>query len=200
MLRRAGFDGMVERGGLKKAMGTSGFHVSDILSMVVFYTLVLFVLQLAFGVFGQNPVSDLLTRVIAFLPNVFVAICIVVIGSAVAAAVRKLVEAAIGGLSYGRALSLAASGAILMVAIFAALNQLQIAPQIVNGIFYAMLAIIVGVSVVGVGGGLVLPMQKRWETALNRVEAEAPRIKDQLEVARNQMRPSTVEGGQGYIA
>src|SRR5579863_7884066 len=74
MLHRIGFDHMVERSGIRKALAQSGYDVSDILGKLVFYTMFLFVLQLAFGGFGPNPISDLLTRTIAFLPNIFVAI------------------------------------------------------------------------------------------------------------------------------
>jgi hypothetical protein len=77
-----------------------------------------FVLQLAFGVFGPNPVSTLIQGVIAYLPNVFVAIVIIVIGAAVAAAVKEIVDASIGGLSYGPGLALGAGTAALVIAMF----------------------------------------------------------------------------------
>jgi hypothetical protein len=198
LLTRVGFDRMVERGGLKKALGNSGFHVSDILGKIVFYTIFLFVLELAFSVFGPNAISDLLTRVIAFLPNVFVAICIVVISSAIATGVKEIVQASIGGLSYGRLLAGMAATAIIIVGLFAALNQLQIAPQIVNGLFYAALAMIVGISIVGVGGGLILPMRTRWENALNKVEQEAPRLKEHVKARADSQ--ETADRIQGYIA
>ncbi|WP_198411542.1 hypothetical protein [Cryobacterium sp. TMT2-14] len=56
----------------------------------------LFVLQFAFGVFGPNPVSDLLAGIIAFLPKIIVAI-IIVIAAAVAAGVKTLIQGALGG-------------------------------------------------------------------------------------------------------
>jgi len=201
LLRRVGFDRLVERGGLKKAMGDSGFHPSDILGQIVFYALLLFVLELAFGVFGPNPISDLLNRVIAFLPNIFVAVCIVVIAAAIAAGVKQIIQGALGGLSYGRMLGMIAAGAIWVLGVFAALNQLQIAPQIVNGLFYAALAIIVGVTVVGVGGGLVMPMRNRWETALGRIEMEAPRLKEQVQAQAQaaQAAQATRPPQQGYM-
>jgi MFS family permease len=174
VLTRVGFDRMVERGGLKQALSQSGIHVSDILGKLVFYTIFLFVLQLAFGVFGPNPISDLLTRVIAFLPNIFVAVVIVVISAAIAQGVKDIIRASIGGLSYGQMLANFAGMAILIVGAFAALNQLNIAPQIVNGLFYAMLAIVVGVSIVAIGGGGIQPMRSRWENALNRIDREVP--------------------------
>ena len=78
-LRRSGrFDRVVERGGVKKALSGSNLDASDIIGKIVYYTLVLFVLQFAFGVFGPNPVSDLLAGIIAFLPKIIVAIVIVI--------------------------------------------------------------------------------------------------------------------------
>ncbi|RYG40364.1 hypothetical protein EON79_22725 [bacterium] len=175
VLQKVGFDKAVERGGIKQALAASGYHPSAILGKIAFYTAFLFVLQLAFGVFGQNPISDLLTRVIAFLPNVFVAIVIVVLSASIAAAVKDVVKGTLGGLSYGAMLANVAGGAIVLVGAFAALNQLAIAPEIVNGLFYAILAIVVGVSVVAIGGAGIVPMRARWEAALGAIEREAPK-------------------------
>src|SRR3712207_7034505 len=50
----------------------------------------------------RSAISDLIHDVIAYLPKVFVAILIVVVAAAIAAAVKEVVEATLGGLSYGR--------------------------------------------------------------------------------------------------
>lgn len=181
VLGRVGFDRAVERGGVGRALERSKYDPSDILGKIVFYALFLFVLQLAFGVFGDNPISDLLTGVIAFLPNVFVAILILVIAAAVAAAVKEIVEAALGGLSYGRTLAVGASTAILVVGFFAALDQLRIAPDIVNSLFIALLAVVAGSAIIAIGGGGIVPMRQQWEKALARVEEEAPQLREQAE-------------------
>ncbi|MDX1950981.1 MAG: hypothetical protein SFY81_02285 [Verrucomicrobiota bacterium] len=183
VLERVGFDRLVERGGIKSALAKTRYDASDLLSKLLFYTAFLFVLQLAFGVFGPNPVSDLLTRVIAFLPSIFVAIVIVVIASAIAKGVKDILSATLGGLSYGRIVANIASLTILIIGIFAALNQVGIAPAIVNGLFYAMLAIVVGSSVIAIGGGGIQPMRAQWEKAISRMHAEAPRIREQMEQA-----------------
>src|SRR5688572_16416756 len=119
-LERVGFDEAVERGGIKQALSKSQYDASTILSKVIFYALFLLVLQMAFGVFGQNPVSDLLTGVIAYLPKVVAAIVIVVVASAIAAAAKALIENSLGGLSYGRALANVTAGAIVAVSVFMA--------------------------------------------------------------------------------
>jgi Conserved TM helix len=181
VLERVGFDRAVERGGIKQAMARSRYDASDLVSKLVYYALMLFVLQLAFGVFGPNPISDIIASIIAFLPKIFVAIVIVVIAAVIAAAAREIVDASLGGLSYGRMLANLAGAAILVIGVFAALNQLQIAPAIVNGLFYAILAIIAGSAIVAIGGGGIMPMRRKWEQYLGRMEEEAPRIRQQLQ-------------------
>src|SRR4051812_2602524 len=55
-LERVGFDRAVERGGVRRALERSDYDASDIVGKVIFYALFLIVLQMAFGVFGTNPV------------------------------------------------------------------------------------------------------------------------------------------------
>src|SRR5688572_25163079 len=71
VLERVGFDRLVERGGIKKSLDRANWDASDIVSKLVFYFVMLFTLQLAFGVFGANPISAMLTSIIAYLPHVF---------------------------------------------------------------------------------------------------------------------------------
>jgi MFS family permease len=183
ILERVGFDRLVERGGIKRTLERTKYDASDLLSKILFYTIVLFVLQLAFGVFGPNPISELLTRVIAYIPNIFVAAIIVVVAAAIAAGVKEILKATMAGFSYGRYVAAVASIAILVVGIFAALDQLQIAPAIVNGLFYASLAVIAGSAIIAIGGGGIKPMQAQWERALNRMREEAPRLKEEAQRA-----------------
>jgi hypothetical protein len=166
---------------------------APLLSKVVFYVGFLFVLQLAFGVFGPNPISELLTGVIAYLPNVFVAIIILVVGAAIAAAAKEIVEAALGGLSYGKGLAVAASVAILVLAVFAALDQLQIAPAIVRGLFYALLAIIVGSGIVAIGGGGIPTMRRYWERMANRAEQESTTVRREAQGSRERVQQRAEE-------
>ena len=174
-------------------MDRSRWDASDILSKLAFYFVMLFTLQLAFGVFGPNPVSQMLTSIIAYLPNVFAALIIVVIAGAIAAGVKNMVQAAIGGLRYGRTLGTIASVAVMFVGIFAALNQLNIAPAIVNGLFYAALVIVAGSATIAIGGGGIVPMRRVWDRALNRVEQEAPRLKQEAEGATERIKARAEE-------
>jgi hypothetical protein len=183
ILERVGFDRAVERGGVKKALAKSQYDASGIVGKLVYYALLLFVLQLAFGVFGPNPISDLITGVIAFLPKAIVAIIIVVVASAIAAAVRELIANTLGGLSYGKALATIASVFILGLGIIAALNQVGIATTVTMPVLIAVLATVAGILIVGVGGGLIRPMQSRWEGYLQTMSQESSRIRAQVQQA-----------------
>jgi hypothetical protein len=193
ILERVAFDRAVERGGVGRALAPTEYDPSTILSKVVFYTLMLFVLQLAFAIFGPNPLSELLFGLIAFLPRVFVAIVIVVVAAAAGSTVRDLVSDSLGRLSYGRALANLAGGAIVVVGAFAALDQLRIAPAIVTGLFYALLAIIAGSAIIAIGGGGIRPMREQWEKAIDRLEGgtypsrRAARARDYEDLTRDEL-------------
>jgi hypothetical protein len=176
VLGRVGFDRWVERGGIKAALARSKYDASDIVARLVYYAVLLFTLQLAFGVWGPNPVSDLIKGVVAWLPKALVAIIIVVVAAAIASAVRDIVGNALGGLTYGRALANAASWFIIGIGVIAALNQIGIATTVTTPILIAVLATIAGILVVGIGGGLVRPMQQRWENWLDRAGTESATI------------------------
>jgi Conserved TM helix len=200
LLERVGFDRWVERGALATALERSKFDASDIMATIVFWAIFLLVLQLAFGVFGENPVSDLLTGLIAYLPKVFAAVLILVITAALAKVASDLLQATLGGVSGGQWIARGAGAAILVVGVFAALNQLEIAPEIVNGLYYAILAIIVGSAIVAIGGGGIQTMRRYWERASAQVEDKGREIKDnadpdaareRVEQARRQASPDT---------
>lgn len=176
VLERVGFDRWVERGGIRAALARSKYDASDIVAKLVYYAILLFTLQLAFGVWGPNPVSDLISGIVAWLPQAFIAIIIVVIAAAVAAAVKDLIGNALGGLSYGRLLANVASYFIIGLGVIAALNQIGVATTVTTPVLIAVLATIAGVVIVGVGGGLVRPMQSRWETWLDRAATESQTI------------------------
>jgi hypothetical protein len=193
VLERVGFDKAVERGGVKKALANSKYDASDIVAKLIFSALFLLVLQMAFGVFGPNPISDLIRSVIAYLPRVIVAVIIIVVASAIGAAVREMIDASLGGLSYGKKLGTAAGAAILVIGLFAALNELLIAPAIVTGLFYAVLAIIVGSAVIAIGGGGIEPMRQRWTNVLARYDEEKPRIQEASQGAKERIQQRAQE-------
>jgi hypothetical protein len=180
VLERVGFDNAVERGGIKQALARSQYDASDIVAKLVKYAVMLFTLVIAFDVFGPNAISDLLESIVAFLPKLIVAIIIVVVAAAIAKAVKDLISNMLGGLSYGNVIANIASVFILFLGVIAALNQIEVATTVTTPVLITILATIGGVIIVGAGGGLVRPMQSRWENWLNTAEREKENVKAQV--------------------
>lgn len=179
LLERVGFDRVVERGGVKKALANSNYDASDVLQKIIYWALMLIVLTMAFGVFGPNPISDILALIVAFIPKLIVAIIIIVIVAAIAAAARELITNTLGQLSYGRTVANVAAGFILFLGIIAALNTVGIGEAVTSALLYALMTAIVGILVVGVGGGLIKPMSQRWEGILDGLARESGRIREE---------------------
>ncbi|MER5455038.1 hypothetical protein ABT008_09645 [Micromonospora sp. NPDC002389] len=184
VLERVGFDRAVERGGIKRALERTRYDASDILARLAYYAVLLFTLQFAFGVWGPNAISNLIGGVVAWLPRAFVAIVIVVIAAAIANAVRDLVSGALGGLSYGRVLADLTAVFIIALGVIAALNQVGIATTVTTPVLIAVLATVAGILIVGVGGGLVKPMQNRWDGWLHRIAEESRAVREHRQGAQ----------------
>ncbi len=197
VLERVGFDRLVERGQLKQMMSRSKYDASDLLAKLAYYAILLIALQLGFGVFGPNPVSDLLNGIVAWLPKAAVAIIIVVIAAAIASAVSDLVTNMLGGMSYGPMLGRIAAVFIWGIGIIAALNQIGVATSVTTPVLIAVLATIGGILVVGVGGGLVRPMEQRWNNWLGNLESEMPAMKGQAEAYQRGREDAARVSGQG---
>ncbi len=174
VLGKVGFDRVVERGGLKNMLERNNYNASKLIARVVYYAILLIALEVAFGVFGPNPISNILTAIVGWLPKLIVAMLIIVIVGAIARAVKDLIGGALGGLSYGRMLGTVAAVFIWGLGIIAALNQMGIATTVTTPVLITVLATIGGVVVVGMGGGLIGPMRQRWETWIGRMEAQMP--------------------------
>ena len=141
----------------------------------------LIALQLAFGIWGPNPISDLLEGLIAYLPNIIVAVVILVIAAVLARVLTDMLTPDARRRPRWLDHRQGAGVAIMVVGVFAALDQLQVAPAIVGGLFYALLVMIVGSAVVafGVGG---IPIARRWlEQWSSGVERTARDVKEEVQ-------------------
>src|SRR5262249_55312340 len=157
---------------------------SDLTARLVEFGFLLFVLQLAFGIFGANPVSDLIHSVVAWVPKLVVAVVIVVITAALAGWGRGTTHNAPGGVGYAAAVATGAQVLILALGLIAALNQVGVANSVTLPVLVAALATVSGIAIVGVGGGLVKPMQHRWERMLSRAETETTLAAQQMRTRR----------------
>ena len=176
-LEKAGFDRAVERGGIKKAMAKSSYDASDIVAKLVFFAVFIPFLSAAVGALGIAALQEPLSAFIALIPRILVAIVLVVIGAVIAGTVKSFIQNTLGGLSYGKVLANIASILILLGFVKAALDQVGIATTVTGPLLYTILGTVAGVIIIGAGGGLIKPMQSRWESMLSKAEIESANVK-----------------------
>jgi hypothetical protein len=176
VLRRAGVERMAERAGTSRMLSGSKWDTTTILVKVVYYGLLLVVVQLALGVFGPNPVSTMIHSVVAWIPKAIVALVIVVVAMWLANVAREFITNVLSAASYGKMLGWMAWAAIAFFGAIAALAQIGVATFVLGPILNAVLFTVAGIAIVGFGGGLIQPMRSRWERMLTKAEQETTRV------------------------
>ncbi|MES2977514.1 MAG: small-conductance mechanosensitive ion channel [Pseudomonadota bacterium] len=158
LLRAIRFNDLAKRSGLAdfvEKMGT-GTDSAGLLAAVVKWFVRLIVLVVAFDALGLPAVSDVLRQLLLWLPNVIVALVVLVIGGLAATALSNVVRAAADKADLGSPEFLAkvASTLVWAFAIVVAVNQIGIATTLVNTLFMAVVgavALALGLSF-GLGG------------------------------------------------
>lgn len=172
LLLRAGFNRLLDKA-LPQPKAMAGVQGNELVAKLAYFAALLLVLQLAFGVFGPNPISALITSVIAYIPRIAVALALIVVATTLAGYARDLIANTLTNLHYGNLLATAAKATIITLGVIAALGQIGVAVTVTQPVLIAALATIAGVLIVGVGGGLIQPAQQRWETYLAKTAAPA---------------------------
>jgi hypothetical protein len=135
LAEKAGIDGFLEQGGIRA--GTIG-----ILALLAYWLVVLAALVVAFNSLGLVQVTELVGRIVWFIPKVVVAVVILAIGAYFAQFVARTL------ITYGRNLGLEdvellgrlSRYAIMVFVVLIALDQMGIAGDIVRQSFLILLA------------------------------------------------------------
>lgn len=142
LLRKIGFDRVADRIGLSRFDERMGVHMdaAGILGKIVFWFLILIFLVPATDALGLPAVSNVLNQLVAYIPNVFVAIIVLFLGTLLATVVADLVRGATASANIGNPNLFAAIAryAVIGFAALIALEQLQIAPALINILFTAV--------------------------------------------------------------
>lgn len=185
---RSGFSGFVERMGIKK--DASGF-----LADIVRWFVRLIVLVTAFDALGLPAVSQVLQQLLLWLPNLVVALVILVLAGLAANALASLVRGATAeaGLGNPDLLATIAKVAIWAFAIVIAVNQIGVATALVNTLFTGVvgaLALAMGLAF-GLGGRETAgQLVASW---YHKSEQAAPKLGQAAEAAQRQAQGNTAE-------
>jgi hypothetical protein len=151
-------DDLAARMDLKSSLERVGLHlhVGRLFAWIVRWFFIIVALVAATNILGWDQVTDYLKQVVLFIPNVIIAVIILLAGIILGNFVRNVVKSAVEAaqLSGADFLSGVAKWAILVFSFMAALVQLQIAQELIRVLFtglVAMLALAGGLAF-GLGG------------------------------------------------
>lgn len=172
LTERAGIDEFLQQGGIER--DTTAF-----VGTLAYWLVILGALVIAANGLGLNYVTELLTRVFLFLPQLFVALLVVVFGAYFARLVSGAVQAYCRSAEIQDAelLGRIAQYAILVFVILIALEQLAIGGEIVRYTFLILFAgIVLALAIAfGLGGRKwAAGMLQRWWPSGGRNDDEPP--------------------------
>ncbi|MEL6890221.1 MAG: hypothetical protein AAFP84_01390 [Actinomycetota bacterium] len=175
VLNKVGFDRYVDQAGIGAPIERAGYPNSvDLIGKIVYFGLMLLVLQLTVGVFGDTAISEAIDDMVAFLPKLVVAIVIVIITGVIANAVRELIAPAVAHLGSGELLKKAAFVAIWLIGGFAALDQLEVAADVVDTLFQTIVYSLGFIIVIKFGvGGIWAARDRFWPAVYDQVASES---------------------------
>jgi Conserved TM helix len=178
-----------------------GASPSRLVGAVAFWLIFIFALTAAIGALQIPAVTAFMNQVLAYLPNVIVAVLIFVIAAAVGGAVAGLAHRTMGDTPTGDLVKTAAPALVLSVAFFMILTQLNIAPEIVQILFTAIVgALALGLALAfGLGGRNVA--ERLLEEAYQRGQEQRGQVRRDIETGKErgqrdvEQQRARVEGG-----
>jgi hypothetical protein len=142
LLRKIGFDNFSNRIGLTRFEQRMGIHLdpADFLGQIVFWFIILIFLVPALESLGLTSITLILNELISYIPNVFVAILILFLGTLLATVVADIVRGAVATAHVGNPNVFAeiSRWAIILFAVLMALTELDIATALVLELFGAI--------------------------------------------------------------
>jgi len=143
LLKKTGIFDLMEKGGIK-------IYISVFLGELVKWFILIVFFITAFDILNLEQITDFLNKVLLYIPNVVVAVVIMLVGAIVAYFLSNIVKTTVHAAKIGPAKFLAGLTyySIVIFAAMAALIQLGIAKDLVQTLFTGF------VAMVAIAGGL----------------------------------------------
>jgi len=197
--------------GVDKALHASpaGAHVkrmsSDasparLIAAIVFWFIFLFVLTAAISALKIPAVTAFMNQVLNYLPNVIAAVIILVIAAIIAGAAGTLVTKTMGDTPTGKIVATAVPALVMGIAVFMALNQLKIAPAIVQITYIALVgSVALGAALAfGLGGRDVAG--RMLHQAYQSGQENKDQVKQDLQTGKERAQQQAKEAGADSTA
>jgi hypothetical protein len=139
LLALAHFDQLAEKTGVEEFLKHGDMHITlaGIISEVSYWLVLLIVLVTVSSSLGLTAVAELFNRVALYLPNIIVAVLIIIFGTLLARFINRMVFAWLRNLGVDGALTIStiAEYGVQVFAVFVALEQLAIGTQLLTTAF-----------------------------------------------------------------
>ena len=148
-LKRLDFNKVATAGGLDEVVGRTGSRLDPVraLTKLLFWLVMLVVILLASTALGLESINEMFGLMLGFIPTLIAAIVIVILGIIVGEFVRGVIVASAGTVAGVPTVAKLAKGAVIVISIFMALQQVGVAEEIVTAAF----TLILGAAALAVG-------------------------------------------------
>ncbi|MCU0933902.1 MAG: hypothetical protein MUE86_05575 [Thiobacillaceae bacterium] len=133
------FDRATEKSGLESFMKHAELDLSvgSVIGNLVYWLIILVMIVTVANSLGLQVVADLFNKVVLYIPNVIVAILVLVFGAILARFINRLVFAWLNNMEFDGALTVSTFSeyAMMVFVFFVAMEQLQIANELLTAAF-----------------------------------------------------------------
>lgn len=137
LLRRIRFNSALERGGVMGAVERGGARVdaTRVIAAITFWLIMFSVILIAASALGLDELTNVFGELVTYIPSLMAAVVILLLGTVLGGFVGGLIATSAGAVHGGTALSRIGRAAVIVLAVFMALQVLGIATEIVTTAF-----------------------------------------------------------------
>jgi small-conductance mechanosensitive channel len=186
LLKKMEFNKVAQAGGLTDAMERAGTRLDPVhaIGKLLFWLVMLVVILLSATALGLESINQMFGMMLSYIPTIIAAIIIVILGMIVGEFVRALVLASAGNVEGVPTLAKVAKTAVILIAIFMALQQVGVAGDIVTSAFTLILGAVALAFGLAFGLGnreLAGEITRRWYEDGRRKAPSSPQAPPTIE-------------------
>ena len=166
-LDRVQFDRSAARWGVTEAVERTGTRLDParVVGKLLFWGIMLVVILLAATALGLQNINDVFTNLVGYVPSIFAAIIVIVLGLVLGEFVRALILTSAGGVEGVPTLAKVAKGLVIAISLLMAMEQIGLAADVVKTAFELVLGAAVLAVALAFGLGntkLAGEITRRW--------------------------------------
>ncbi len=172
LLKAVKFDALIDKSGLGAMVERAGYPDSALLiAKIVGWAIMLVFVQLAVTTLGIDSIEDLVNQLVAWIPNLIIAIILIVITGAAANFVRGILAPTMANVTAGDTLLKVIVAAIWVLGGMMAIDQLGFGADIIDQLWNALTTGLAAILVIKFGiGGIWAARDRFWPRVYDAVD------------------------------